>query len=52
LWDRIYSGVYQFLDSKNKIIYIGKAKNLKKRVSSYFSSQAHSRNLTPCLIIL
>ena len=35
-------GVYQFLDSKNKIIYIGKAKNLKKRVSSYFSSQAHS----------
>ena len=35
-------GVYQFLDSKNKIIYIGKAKNLKKRVSSYFSSQAHT----------
>ena len=35
-------GVYQFLDSKNKIIYIGKAKNLKKRVSSYFSSQVHS----------
>jgi len=35
-------GVYQFLDSKNKIIYIGKAKNLKKRVSSYFSSQVHT----------
>ena len=30
-------GVYQFLDDKNKIIYIGKAKNLKKRVSSYFA---------------
>jgi excinuclease ABC subunit C len=30
-------GVYQFLDEKNKIIYIGKAKNLKKRVSSYFA---------------
>jgi len=35
-------GVYQFLDSKNKIIYIGKAKNLKKRVSSYFSNQGHT----------
>jgi len=30
-------GVYQFVDSSGKIIYIGKAKNLKKRVSSYFS---------------
>ena len=39
-------GVYQFLDSKNKIIYIGKAKNLKKRVSSYFSSQVHSGKTT------
>ncbi|HOS70847.1 MAG TPA: excinuclease ABC subunit UvrC [Bacteroidales bacterium] len=30
-------GVYQFLDSSGRIIYAGKAKNLKKRVSSYFS---------------
>ena len=30
-------GVYKFLNGSNKIIYIGKAKNLKKRVSSYFN---------------
>jgi len=30
-------GVYQFIDSWGKIIYIGKAKNLKKRVTSYFA---------------
>ena len=29
-------GVYQFFDAKGTIIYIGKVKNLKKRVSSYF----------------
>jgi len=30
-------GVYQFIDGYGNIIYIGKAKNLKKRISSYFS---------------
>ncbi|MEZ4772062.1 MAG: excinuclease ABC subunit UvrC [Bacteroidia bacterium] len=31
-------GVYRFLNKKGKIIYIGKAKDLRKRVSSYFAS--------------
>ena len=40
------SGIYRFLDSDKKVIYIGKAKNLRKRVKSYFSkSKAQSRKL-------
>ena len=35
-------GVYFFKNKKNKILYIGKAKNLKKRVSSYFLSSSSS----------
>ena len=36
-------GVYQFLDSSGQIIYVGKAKSLRKRVSSYFvQSKEHS----------
>jgi len=36
-------GIYQFFDESGKIIYIGKAKNLKKRVASYFSKNHESR---------
>ena len=37
-WNTISSGsgIYQYFDSENKLLYIGKAKNLKKRVSQYF----------------
>ena len=36
-------GVYQFVDRTGKIIYVGKAKSLRKRVSSYFvESKEHS----------
>ena len=36
-------GVYQFFNNSKKIIYIGKAKNLKKRVSSYFQKNLGSQ---------
>jgi len=32
-------GVYQFFDSSGNLLYVGKAKNLKNRVGSYFSSE-------------
>ena len=32
-------GVYQYFDNKGTIIYVGKAKNLKRRVNSYFQKE-------------
>ena len=34
-------GVYQFKNKDDKIIYIGKAKNLRNRVRSYFQNKKH-----------
>lgn len=42
-------GVYQYFDETGTIIYVGKAKNLKKRVNSYFTKH-HDSNKTNVLV--
>ena len=43
------AGVYQYYDKLDEIIYIGKAKNLKKRVNSYFTKN-HDNRKTALLV--
>lgn len=36
-------GIYKYLDADDRLIYVGKAKNIRKRVASYFSGKAANR---------
>ncbi|WP_372974937.1 GIY-YIG nuclease family protein, partial [Muriicola sp.] len=42
-------GVYQFFDKDGKMLYVGKAKNLKKRVTSYFT-KTHENGKTRVMV--
>lgn len=43
-------GIYKFFNDSDVLIYVGKAKNLKKRVSSYFSKKSHENRKTYKLV--
>jgi len=43
-------GVYKFIGADQTILYVGKAKNLKKRIASYFGNKKHQLNKTRTLV--
>ena len=44
-------GIYQYFDNSNTIIYVGKAKNLKNRVRSYFNSNKQHNSKQKYLLV-
>ncbi|HNL40090.1 MAG TPA: GIY-YIG nuclease family protein, partial [Saprospiraceae bacterium] len=42
-------GIYKFLDAEGTILYVGKAKNLRNRLSSYFGDKKHTTAKTKAL---
>ena len=45
-------GIYKYLDEEGNIIYIGKAKDLKKRVFSYFTKNDHSHRIRRMIFLI
>lgn len=45
-------GIYQFKDKNKKVIYIGKAKNLRSRIKQYFSSQLHPPRIQKMITLI
>jgi excinuclease ABC subunit C len=43
-------GIYKYFDRDGKLLYIGKAKNLKKRVSSYFNKNQYENRKTAVMV--
>src|SRR5688500_12133403 len=43
-------GIYKFFDNTSALIYVGKAKDIKKRVSNYFNKLSHLDNKTRRLV--
>jgi excinuclease ABC subunit C len=45
-------GVYRYYGIEDELLYIGKAKNLKKRVSSYFQNKPHNERMTMMISLI